>query len=132
MTVKRKVAYEQGLEAEKIAAQYFQFKGYKVIERRYKTPVGEVDFVVRKGNVLVFAEVKSYKNEEQALYAITSAARRRIEAAAMHFIAHNEEVTPCDMRFDVVVVPPGHGQAFRNLLGAFSVRHLDNAWLAGQ
>ncbi len=66
-----------------------QLKGYKILECHYKTPVGEIDLVARKGEMVVFAEVKAHKNEEQALYAVNEKTRRRIEAAAGHYIAHH-------------------------------------------
>ncbi len=125
---KKKAAYTRGVEAEKTAARYLQLKGYKILEYRYKTPVGEIDLIARKGDLIIFAEVKAHKNEEQALYAVTEKSRRRIEAAAGHYISLHEEIAPLDMRFDVLIVPQGAV----NLLGAVSVRHLDNAWLSGQ
>lgn len=138
MSLKKQKAYQKGIEAEKISAQALQRKGYKILEQRYKTPGGEIDLVALKGRSLVFVEVKAHKNEEQALYAVTEQSRRRIENAALHFIAHNEGYNEFDMRFDVMIVPPEllkSGGFFKvpvNVLGAISVRHLDNAWLAGQ
>jgi len=129
MSVRKKQdAYTRGVEAEKTAARYLQLKGYKILECRYKTSVGEIDLVARKGDMIVFAEVKAHKSEEQALYAVNEKTRRRIEAAAGHYIAHHEEISGLGMRFDVLIVPP----AALNLLGAVSVHHLDNAWLEGQ
>ena len=126
--VKKREAYIRGVEAEKTAARYLQLKGYKILECRYKTPGGEIDLIARKGGVIVFAEVKAHKSEEQALYAVNAKTRRRIEAAAGYYIADHEDVVMLDMRFDVLIVPSGSS----NLLGAVCVRHLDNAWLAGQ
>ena len=124
----KKKAYEQGVAAENAAAQYLRLKGYKILEQRYKTPGGEIDLVAQKKDVLVFVEVKSHKNSEQALYAVNERSRRRIETAARHYISEHEEVAEMAMRFDVMVVPPNA----HNLLGALSVHHLDNAWLEGQ
>lgn len=118
----------RGVEAEQAAARYLRRKGYEILEHRYKTPVGEIDLIVRRGDMIVFAEVKAHKSEEQALYAVNEKARRRIEAAAGHYIAYHEEIAALVMRFDVLIVSPG----LSTLLGAVCIRHLDNAWLAGQ
>lgn len=128
MSAKRKAAYNKGVEAENAAARYLRLKGYEILERRYKTPVGEIDLIAARGETLVFAEVKSHKSEEQSLYAVNARSRRRIEAAASYYISMNEDKAGWAMRFDVLVVP----QNAPKLLGPISVRHLDNAWMAGQ
>lgn len=128
MSAKRKAAYSVGVEAENTAAGFLRLKGYKILEQRYKTPVGEIDLIACKGESLVFAEVKAHKTQEQSLYAVDERTRRRIEAAAGHYLAMNEDKAGWGMRFDVLIVP----QKAPKLLGSISVRHLDNAWLAGQ
>ncbi len=136
VSLSRQQAHALGMRAEDIAAQFMRLKGYSVLERRYKTPHGEIDLILQKKRSLVFAEVKAYQCQEQALHAVTFRARRRIEEAARHFIAHHEDVADYDMRFDVLIVPPAlcerGDNIMHNLLGAFGVVHLDNAWLAGQ
>ena len=54
---------------EKIAERYLQEKGYKVIEKNYLKPWGEIDLVAKKGGVLIFCEVKTRdsKNVEHFL-----------------------------------------------------------------
>ena len=133
MNVKRKAAYQRGVDAEKEAARYLKRKGYKILEHRYKTPVGEVDLIARSVDGLVFVEVKSYDDEASALYAVTPKTRRRIEAAASYYLSENENLANLGMRFDVIVVSSGNKQFFKpNLFGAVSIQHLDNAWFAGQ
>jgi len=55
---KRVSAYRHGLLAETVAALLLRLKGHRIIARRYKTPVGEIDLVALKGKRLAFAEVK--------------------------------------------------------------------------
>jgi putative endonuclease len=43
-----------------------RLKGYAVVARRYKTPVGEIDLVALKGKRLAFIEVKRRKTKEDA------------------------------------------------------------------
>lgn len=121
MNTEEKNTYDQGLWAETIAALYLCLKGYKILERRYKTKVGEIDIIARKKNVLAIVEVKFRPTLEEALYAIAPQARRRIERTALHYMASRPLYADFDIRFDVLAVS-----------GAFSVQHLDNAWHAGQ
>jgi putative endonuclease len=46
---KRVRAYRHGLLAETVAALLLRLKGHRIIARRYKTPVGEIDLVALKG-----------------------------------------------------------------------------------
>ncbi|MCB9983513.1 MAG: YraN family protein [Rhodospirillales bacterium] len=128
----KKAAYQRGVKAEQVAANALRLKGYKILEQRYKTRGGEIDLIARKGDMLAFVEVKAHRSEEEALYAVNTRTRRRIESAARHYLAEHEEFAGLDMRFDVMVVPPGVLQGGLNLLGAVSVLHLDNAWFDGQ
>jgi len=116
----RRRIWASGLWAEYIAAIYLWLKGYRIMARRFKTPVGEVDLIVRKGQALVFVEVKLRKTFADALESINAKSRRRITKAAQYFIMHNPQYAEFGMRFDVIALGRG-----------FSMRHLDNAWPAG-
>jgi len=63
--------YTRGIWAEYYAAFVLIFKGYRILGLRYKTKVGEIDLVARKGNVTIFTEVKFRDNEADALEAVT-------------------------------------------------------------
>jgi Uncharacterised protein family UPF0102 len=54
---KRSKAYRHGLLAETVAALLLRLKGHRIVARRYKTPVGEIDLVALKGQRLAFVEV---------------------------------------------------------------------------
>jgi putative endonuclease len=110
-------AHQRGLWAEFAIMLYFRLKGYRVLARRYKTPVGEIDLVVVRRKTLIFAEVKAHRQMQNSLQAVDAQARRRIERAAMHFLAHHPVYAGHDMRFDVLA-----------LATPFSFTHLDNAW----
>lgn len=134
---KRQAAYQKGVDAERIAARYFEKRWFDVLQHRYKTTFGEIDLVVAKDEQLIFVEVKAHSDATQALYAVTEKSRRRIEQAALQFISEHEDMAGYDMRFDVIVVPETALRASdridaHNLLGEDGVHHLDNAWLAGQ
>ena len=55
----RVAAFQRGLSAESRAALLLIAKAYRILERRWKTPFGEIDIVARRRGVVVFVEVKS-------------------------------------------------------------------------
>jgi putative endonuclease len=70
---KRVRAYRHGLLAETIAALLLRLKGHRIIARRYKTPVGEIDLVALKGKRLAFVEVKQRKTLDEAGWSLLAA-----------------------------------------------------------
>jgi putative endonuclease len=97
-------AHARGHFAEHLAEISLRLKGYRILSRRYRTPVGEVDLVVRKGSVLAFVEVKGRDNLTSGLDAVTQKTQMRISRAAEHFAASHPDIAGTDWRFDVVVV----------------------------
>ena len=59
--------YDRGLWAENVAKIYLTFKGYRILQSRFKSPVGEIDIIAKKKNAIIFIEVKARKTETQAL-----------------------------------------------------------------
>ena len=138
-SLKKQQAYRKGARAEMQAAAYLRLKGYEILAMRYKTPVGEIDVIARKGRALVFVEVKARACEAEGLEAVHYRARRRIEQAALHFIALHEAVySGYALRFDVIVVAPKQVMSKPDtalslkVSGVALIHHLDNAWLAGE
>lgn len=114
---KARNTYQDGLRAETVARFVLRAKGYRILARRYKTSVGEIDIVARRGNVLVFVEVKYRRRLDEALSSLTPSMKGRVVKAARHFIAAYPGYNGHAMRFDLIAVA-----------GVFSFRHLDNAW----
>jgi len=67
----RVAAFRTGLSAEARAAAYLMAKGYRILAKRFRTPVGEIDLVARRRNVVVFVEVKARATLDDAAYAVT-------------------------------------------------------------
>lgn len=109
--------YKFGLLAEEAAAFFLAMKGYRILARRYKTPVGEVDLIARRGKKIVFVEVKARRRGEDALASVTPHMQGRILRAAQHYISRNPSLADYELRFDLVAFAP-----------PFFLRHLDNAW----
>ena len=114
---RRVAAYRRGLFAERLAAWYLRTRFYRILAHRYKTPVGEIDLVARRGRTIVFVEVKNRASETQALDAVGGTARRRIARAAELWLAAHPDAAGFDLRFDVVIVLPG--RLPRHLIAAF-------------
>ncbi|MEQ9815290.1 MAG: YraN family protein, partial [Azospirillaceae bacterium] len=79
---RRRLAERRGRRAEGVAALWLRLKGYRVLDRRVRTPVGEIDLVLRRGGTLVFAEVKRRVALADGMAAVGPAQRRRIGRAA--------------------------------------------------
>lgn len=86
MRKNRKSSYEKGIAAEQKSIKYLEKLGHKILERRYKTPEGEIDIISEYGQNLYFVEVKHRASNEQALEAITPRQQQRISNAAQIFI----------------------------------------------
>lgn len=110
--------YLRGMIAEIYAILYLTLKGYRILAWRYKTPVGEVDIVAKRGRVISFVEVKLRPDVDSGLYAITPRAQQRIVRAAGHFMVSHPRLQALSQRFDALVVC------------GFRLRHLDNAWVS--
>ena len=102
----RQVAFALGLSAESRAAAFLIAKGYRIVARRWKSPVGEIDIVARRRKTLVFVEVKARERLDDAAEAVIGRQQRRIIAAAEAWLATHEYDIDCDIRFDVMLVAP--------------------------
>lgn len=107
MTAERIRRYRLGRFAEVMCAWHLRLRGYRVLARRFRSPVGEIDLVARRGRVLAFIEVKARPDRDQALAAVTPRQRARVRRAAELFVAHRPRLAGCDFRFDVMLVTPG-------------------------
>src|SRR5580693_5541184 len=87
----RVAAFRLGLSAESRAALLLIAKGYRIAARRWKSPVGEIDIVARRRNLLVFVEVKARADFDQAAFAVTPYQRRRILSAARAWLARHPD-----------------------------------------
>ncbi|MBM3527520.1 MAG: YraN family protein [Alphaproteobacteria bacterium] len=103
----RVAAFRIGLSAESRAAAYLVAKGYRIVARRFRSPVGEVDIVARRKGVLVFVEVKARASLDAAAESLQQRQQRRIAAAASAWLAAHPEDAESDIRFDAVLVAPG-------------------------
>ena len=103
----RQIAFRTGLSAESRAAAFLIAKGFRILARRWKSPVGEIDIVARRRKLLVFVEVKARERLDDAAWSVTDRQKARIVAAAEAWLAMNEGASFEDIRFDAMLVAPG-------------------------
>lgn len=92
-----------GDRGETIAFRYLSDTGYELVQRNYRTRYGEIDLVMREGEMLVFVEVKLRSGTDYGdpLESVTPRKQEQVRAVAEQYLA---EVQPefDELRFDVV------------------------------
>ncbi len=104
--MKRQLAERGGRRAEFLAALWLQLKGWRVLARRARTPVGEVDLIVRRGRTIAFVEVKARPTAQAADIALDDYRLRRVAAAA-EALAPRFARAGDDLRIDAMFIVPG-------------------------
>lgn len=108
-------SYRFGLVSEALAATYLRCKGYRILARRYKTRLGELDLVARKGRIIAFVEVKARNKPLSEV--LQKRQQQRISRAATLFIAKRRQFATFSVRFDVMLIVPWR-----------LPKHIKNAW----
>ena len=103
----RQVAFRLGISAESRAAALLIAKGFRIMARRFRSPVGEIDIVARRRHLLIFVEVKARERLDDAAWSVTERQRARIVAAAEAWLADHPDPSIQDIRFDAMLVAPG-------------------------
>ena len=115
-----KQAYEKaGRRAEKLACFYLRFKGYQILESRFKVRQGEVDIIARKRNVIAMIEVKQRSSEKAAQMSVSYQNQTRLMDAAEIYINQSRGLqgVDFDLRYDFLYV-----------IGRWKIRHITNAF----
>ncbi len=105
-TIKRRRAQKWGHLSEWIAAASLVLKGYRILSMRYKTKLGEIDIIARKGHLIVMVEVKARPTIEEAFDAVSISSQRRIEAAGDLWLATQKNAHLLSIRYDIIAVRP--------------------------
>ncbi len=98
-----KQAYGQG--GETLATKHLRRMGYKILERNYRSRLGEIDIIAKHKGVLVFVEVKTRRSQQYGdpKWALTPAKQRKISMAALEYLKKHDAVS-ARARFDVVTI----------------------------
>src|SRR5215469_7202958 len=120
-TRRGRAAHRRGLGAERLCLWALRLKGYRILAQRYRTPVGEIDLIARRGGTVAAIEVKARADAVRAADAVLWKQRGRIARALEHFLQGRPDLADATLRFDVMLVAPGRWP-----------RHLQSAWRAGE
>ena len=102
-----------GAAGEDAAAAWYGRAGYEVLDRNWRCREGELDLVCRRGDVLVFSEVKTRSSSAfgHPAEAVTATKRRKLRALAGAWLGERgperPRWRPATIRFDVVAVLAG-------------------------
>jgi putative endonuclease len=96
----------KGRRGEDVAAAFLEADGWAVVERNYRSRLGEVDIIAERGGILVFIEVKAWgkMGSEELERAIGADKRRRIVETAKIFLSRHRKYNDWSVRFDVILV----------------------------
>ena len=101
----RRRAYLRGHAAERRCSLLLRFTGWRILARRYRTPVGEIDLIAKRGKIVAAIEIKARRTLTEALEAVMPRQQRRIERAAA-FLSQHPKGRNLGFRFDVMAVTP--------------------------
>ncbi|MEW5920698.1 MAG: YraN family protein [Bacillota bacterium] len=126
MALEKKPKYKQtlGTQGEEIAAAYLQRKGYRITERNYTCPLGELDIIAYQGDTLVFVEVRTNSPRFTGLAEASIGFRKQrklCQVATYYLKVKGMLERPC--RFDVVIV-----HLERDARQACQVKIIENAF----
>ncbi len=105
-----------GAKGERAARRFLKRNGYKILEKNFKSPFGEVDVIAQKGEVIAFIEVKTRISDSfgSPSQAVTPERQKRYFNAARYYFA--ERQIDFVVRFDIIEVFRGE------------INHIENAF----
>lgn len=120
---KAKTRPELAIIGEEHAARYLASRGYRVLERNFRTSRGEVDIIAERKGTLCFVEVKTRSSDEfgEPRESVTSWKQRRIASAAATYVSSREcgeRLTRFDI-VEVLITPQGRVKKVNLIKGAF-------------
>ncbi len=103
--MKDKTKITTGKEGEKIAANFLKKNGYRIIDKNFRCPLGEIDIVAREKGAIVFVEVKTRKSSKLGYpeQAVGIKKQKKMSQLALWFM-QKEKFIDTSARFDVVAI----------------------------
>ncbi|MCR4580457.1 MAG: YraN family protein [Treponema sp.] len=110
-----------GNEGENRACLYLEEKGYKIIDRNWRTQRGEIDIIAYKENTIVFVEVKTLPNGtlDMIQKELNHQKQQRILKTSKCYLLNHRQYNDSYVRFDVIVI---------DMPGLEEVYHIENAF----
>ncbi|MBY8822680.1 YraN family protein [Sphingomonas colocasiae] len=112
----RRAAERRGRMAESLAAWWLRFHGWRILARRTRTRLGEVDLIAKRGRIVALVEVKARATDAGLDLSIDMRRLARVAAAA-NVLAARYAPRGEDIRIDVILLAPWRRP-----------RHIVNAW----
>ncbi|GHU17032.1 UPF0102 protein [Alphaproteobacteria bacterium] len=94
----------KGYLGELLASLLLLLKGFSILQRRFKTACGEIDIIAKRGDLVIFVEVKARKNEEKCYNAIKDKQMQRIQRASEIFLRKRPDLAHKNVRYDVILI----------------------------
>ena len=113
----RIAAYRDGHRGERLAEWFLRLQLYRVVARRYKTPLGEIDLILERFGTTVFVEVKARSKAASEAETLDAVNQRRVVQAARYWLARHPARAASNLRFDVIFLARGRWP-----------RHISNAF----
>ncbi len=112
-----------GSLGEDIAANYLSLNGYQIIERNFRSRLGEIDIIAKTSSTLVFIEVKTRRNFSFGIpsEAVTYGKQQKILHTALYYLKKMNIHQETSCRFDVIEV-------YKKKTGEAQCRHIENAF----
>ncbi|MBI5641552.1 MAG: YraN family protein [Nitrospirae bacterium] len=98
-----------GKDGETLAVKFLKGKGYRILEKNYRTVFGEIDIIAKDEGVVVFIEVKT-RSDDQFGYpfeAVNRRKREKMRKVALCFMKKLRGEVPA--RFDVLSISMDDG-----------------------
>ena len=97
-----------GADAEKLAQDYLQQQGLKLLAKNFRTTRGEIDLIMRDNTHLDFVEVRFRQRSDfgSAEESITQQKCQRLTAAALAYMQSQKLTNKLSARFDAVAISP--------------------------
>lgn len=91
---------------EEEAKKKLEQLGYQIVEANYWCKLGEIDFIARQKEYLVFIEVKyrSSNRKGTAAEAVTTTKQGKIKKVAQYYLVTHTISLETPIRFDVVAI----------------------------
>lgn len=121
-TDKRTVKQRKGDWGEEKAVEYLKNKGYSLVCRKFRSRLGEIDVVARKGKTIAFVEVKTRKRIDYGMpcEAVDAKKQYRLRRTAEYFLLVNPWARGLQASMDIIeVLCLDEGNYIRHLKNAF-------------
>lgn len=100
-----------GRRGEDLACRHYERSGWRIVDRNYRAPEGELDIVARRGDVVAICEVKTRATDRWGLpaEAVAPPKQARLKRLAGRWMRERGP-GPVELRFDVVSIVVREGR----------------------